>query len=104
MHEFFHYWSNCVTKSCGKHHYLFLVRSCFENLLYVASHIKRFEHLITLVENKVFNFAEVQNFFVSQLHYTTRCTNDNMRYFVLQLVLVCLNRNTTIEYLCLHSR
>jgi len=62
VHEFLADWSDFFGESGGEHHNLFLVWGRSENILHISSHIKGFQHLVTLVKNKMLNVLQIEFF------------------------------------------
>jgi hypothetical protein len=62
VHEFLADWSDFFGEGSGEHHDLFLVWGRPENILHISSHIKSFQHLVTLVKNKMLDVLQAEFF------------------------------------------
>lgn len=64
---------------------------------------KRLEDLIALVENEVLDARELHSAILKELKEATRGRNEDMRDALLELLLVDLDRGTSVDHLGLYS-
>ena len=58
-----------------------------------------FQHLITLIKNKMFHLVQLQRPFFAKSHNTTGSPNNDMWGILLHLLPLRLNRNTSINFI-----
>merc|ERR1712227_263301 len=88
LHELLADRSNVLAESGAEHHHLLLIRSGAEDLLNISSHVQLLQHLVTLVQNKVFQILQTQLLTLDQGEDAARSSNNNVRTVVLQHLLV----------------
>ena len=77
--------------------YLLFMWSGFKNILNIAPHIKLFQHLITLIQNKVLDVLQVQLSSSNQSQNPTWSSNNDVWRVFSQSFPVILNWHTTKE-------
>jgi hypothetical protein len=120
LHEFLADRTNVFAQRRTEHHHLLFMRGRSEDFLHITSHIwntrglgldagdqdkfripqpltKLFQHLVTLVQYKVLNLAQVQRFVLHKSQHTSRSSNNEMRAIILEHVVILLNQGSTID-------
>ena len=85
--------------SFGLH--LLFVRSESEDVLHVSAHVQRFQHLVTLVKDEMFDVLELERLLSRQRQDATRGADDDVRAILFQRVLVLFDVNPAEEDGCL---
>lgn len=60
LHELAAHWADLFAQGSTEHHDLLLMGGHAKNFLDIPTHVELFKHLVTFVQDKVFNVFEVQ--------------------------------------------
>jgi len=101
VHKFLADGANFIAESGGEHHDLLVMRGFLKNFLDIFSHIKRFEHLVTFIQNELLQIGKIQCLFIDKTQDAPGCSDDNVGkiVFVLKNISVLLKGDSSVEHL-----
>jgi len=97
LHEFLANLARLFRQGGREHHHLLLVRRLAEDLLDVAAHVKRIEHLVALVKNEMLDMLQVERLGADKAQDAAGGADDNVRAVLLERLLVLVNWHTAEE-------
>ena len=73
------------------------MRGHLEDRLHISSHVKCFEHLVTLIKDEMLDIRCVQMFATNESEDPTWCADDDCRWVVLEFLDVILDWLSSIH-------
>mmetsp|Transcript_74620 Transcript_74620/g.129468 ORF Transcript_74620/g.129468 Transcript_74620/m.129468 type:complete len:276 (-) Transcript_74620:8-835(-) len=102
LHEFLADCSNLRGHSGTEHHHLLLLGRCKENRLDVSAHVHFLEALVTLIEDELRAFPQIQILVSQESQHAAGSADHDMGAIILQHLLVLGNGYSSIDHAHLH--
>ena len=98
MHMFFNDMHHIIIHRCRKSEMLFDL-SCHSSYSFHITNKSHIKHSINFIKNQIMNRTNINDFLFDEIHQSSRCCNNNRRFFNKTFLLYYLTRSS--KYTCI---